>query len=111
VTSTTGSPQTGYPDRFLLGCHKRIGVQDYALSKSPLIKLLDQPDQDFDIALCEKEKGDIIEFALILLTGFLLGLRGKEIMKTDISGLLKYLDVGAGDEQYPHGVIPLIVRQ
>jgi len=31
-------------------------------------------------------------------------------MKTDISGLLKYFDVGAGDETFQHVVVPLIGR-
>jgi len=85
-------------------------VHDYALSKSILLQLLEQLVQDFDNALHEEEKDDIIEFAAILLLGFLLGLQGEEIMKTDILGLLKYLDVGAGNEEFPHVVVPLIGR-
>jgi len=51
---------------------------------SLLLKLLEQLEPDFDNAICEEEKDDIIEFAIILLLGFLLDLRGEEIMKTDI---------------------------
>ena len=49
-----------------------------------MLKLLEPLESDFDNAICEEEKDDIFEFAVILLLGFLLALRGKEIMKTDI---------------------------
>jgi len=75
-----------------------------------LTELLKQLEDDYDNAGGEEEKDAIVEFAVLLLVGFLLGLRGEEIMKTDISGLLKYLDVGAGDETFPHVVVPLIGR-
>jgi len=49
-----------------------------------LLKLLEQLETEFDNAICEEEKDDIIGFAVILLLGFLLALQGKEIMNTDI---------------------------
>jgi hypothetical protein len=47
---------------------------------------------------------------MVLLLAFLCGLRGKEVMKTDISGLLKYLDIEASDIFYPHVIIALLGR-
>ncbi|CAJ1962796.1 unnamed protein product [Cylindrotheca closterium] len=112
---TTTCPTYGYWfARFILGCHKRMGdkvVQDYALSRKIFLELLRHLEDDWNGAHENPiERDGIAEFAGVLLIGFLLGLRGEEIVKTDISGLLKYIDVGALDPDHPHVIIPLIGR-
>ena len=56
------------------------------------------------------DRDALCEFATILITGYLCGLRGEEIMKMDISGLLRYIEAGAQHREYPHVVVALIGR-
>jgi hypothetical protein len=58
----------------------------------------------------EAEKNKITLFANLLSFGYLSGLWGEEIMKADVSGFLKYLDVGAQDLNNPRVIVPLIGR-
>lgn len=113
-TYSTDCPTYGYWfERFMLGCHKRMGdytVTDYALSKEILMELLEDLEFDYQRAETDAEKDEIVWFANLLVIGFLNGLRGEEIMKVDVAGLLKYLDVGAADEKHPHVIVPLIGR-
>jgi hypothetical protein len=110
----TSCPTYGYWfERFILGCHKRMGdivVSDYALSKDIYLELMNQLEEDWDDAYTEAEKDKVATFANLLNYGYLCGLRGEEIMKTDISGFLKYLDIGASDLTNPHVIVPLIGR-
>lgn len=113
-TYSTECPTYGYWfERFMLGCHKRMGdftVTDYALAKDILIELLEDLEDDYLKASDQDSKDGIVYFANLLVIGYLNGLRGEEIMKVDSAGLLKYLDVGAEHEKYPHVIIPLIGR-
>jgi hypothetical protein len=87
-----------------------IVVLDYALSKDLYMAMVAQLEEDWQDAYTDAEKDKIAVFANLLNFGYLCGLRGEEIMKTDISGFLKYLDVGAADEKNPHVIVPLIGR-
>ena len=110
----TNCPTYGYWfERFILGCHKRMGdyvVTDFALSKILFYELMVQLEFDWKSTRDADLLLDIEKFSLILISGFLCGLRGEEIMKVDISGLMKYIDVGAADREHPHAVIPLLGR-
>ena len=73
----------------MLGCHKRMGdkvVQDYSLSKGVFLALLVHLEEDLEAAKNDKERDAVIEFAVTLLSGFLCGLWGEEVLKMDISG-------------------------
>ncbi len=52
----------------------------------------------------------LIEFANLLHFGYCCGLRGKEIVKVDVSGFLKYLVTGGEHVECPHVVVPLLGR-
>ena len=110
----TTCPTYGYWfERFILGCHKRMGdivVSDYALSKALFMELIAQAEEDWDDSYTDTEKDKVAVFACLLNFGYLCGLRGEEIMKTDVAGFLKYIDVGAADAVSPHVIVPLIGR-
>jgi hypothetical protein len=111
----TSCPTYGYWfGRFILGCHKRMGdkvVQDYALLRNISIELIRNLEEDWEEAEGDDTRRDeVVTFAAILVIGFLLGLRGEEIVKTDISGLLKYIEVGAQNPDHKHVIVPLIGR-
>jgi hypothetical protein len=100
-------------ERFVLGCHKRMGdlvMSDYAVSIELLHELLRILDEDWGEAKSDSARDKVTIFANILTFGFGCALRGEEIPKTDATGFLKYLEVGARDTKYPHVVVPLMGR-
>jgi hypothetical protein len=109
----TTCPAYGYWfKRLILSCHKRMGdivVSDYALLKDLYMELMAQLEENWEDAYRDTERDKVVTFANLLNFGYLCGLRGKEIMKADILGFLKYLDVGASDLDRPH-VIVLLIR-
>lgn len=111
---STTCPTYGYWfERFMRGCHKRMGdkvVQDVALSKKLFLALLTHLEEDWEAATNDTDRDVLCEFAAILITGFLCGLRGEEIMKMDVCGLLRYIEMGAQDMDHPHVVVALIGR-
>jgi hypothetical protein len=113
-TYATRCPTYGYWfERFILGRHKRMGGivnSDYALSKEIYLELIDQLEADWEDTQSNEERDDVVEFSHLLNSGFLCGLRGEEIVKLDISGFLKYINIGEKDPKYPHMVNPLIGR-
>jgi hypothetical protein len=74
------------------------------------MELVDDLENDWDDCQNEGERFRVASFAMVLLSTFLCGLRGEEVMKTYIAGLLKYLDIGASDIFYPHVIIALLGR-
>ena len=96
-TYATTCPTYGYWfGRFILGCHKRMGdkvIQDFALSRTIFKAMLVHLESDWKASLSDEDRDEIVEFACALIAGFLVGLRGEEIVKMDSSGLLKYIDV------------------
>lgn len=113
-TYSTTCPTFGYWfDRFILGCHKRMGdvtVSDFALSKPIYLELVNQLESDWDDALDVDTKYEVALFATLLNALYLTGLRGEEGMKLDLAGFLKYLDVGATDPKHPHVILPILGR-
>jgi hypothetical protein len=97
----------------MLGMHRRMGdVVNlyYAVSKEMVVMLLRDLEDDWSMAVTDKERFKLPRMAMIMLCGYLCGLRGEEIMKVDISGFLRYLDTGADDSVRPHAIIPLLGR-
>jgi hypothetical protein len=113
-TYSTECPTYGYWfEKFILGCHKRMGdvvCSDFALSKALFLELVDDLENDWDDCQDEGERFRVAGFAMVLLSTFLCGLRGEEVMKSDIAGLLKYLDIRATDIFHPHVIIALLGR-
>ena len=113
-TYATTCPTYGYWfERFILGCHKRMGdflVTDFALSKEIFVELVDHLDYDYGRCDTDGEKDKVVEFANVLIMGYVNGLRGEEIMKIDAAGLLKYLDTGAQHQKFPHVIVALVGR-
>jgi hypothetical protein len=113
-TYSTECPTYGYWfEKFILGWHKRmgdVGCSDFALSKPLFLELVDDLKDDSDDCQDEGERFKVAGFAMVLLSTFLCGLRGEEVMKSDIAGLLKYLDIGATDIFHPHVIIALLGR-
>jgi hypothetical protein len=74
-----------------------VVLSDYALSKELYLELMNHLEEDWEDAYTDTdaEKDKIAIFANLLNFGYLCGHRGEEIMKTDVAGFLKYLDVGA----------------
>ena len=85
-------------------------ASDYTLLREIFVGLLDQLNHDYDTSKSQEKQDYVVEFASVLLFGYLLGLRGEEIMKVDAGGFLKYLDIGAAHTQHPHVIVPLIGR-
>jgi hypothetical protein len=113
-TYQTGCPTYGYWfEKFMLGMHRRMGDvvnSDYAVSKEIVVALLRDLEDDWSSAATDKERFKLARMAMLLLCGYLCGLRGEEIMKVDIAGFLKYLDTGAEDSVRPHAIVPLLGR-
>jgi hypothetical protein len=113
-TYHTHCPTYGYWfERFILGCHKRMGdmvVSDCALSIEIFGELLSDLEKDWEKSTTNLEREQVAEFANLLCFGYLCGLRGEEIVKVDVAGFLKYLDIGSQHPEYPHLVVPLLGR-
>ena len=101
--------------RFMLGAHKRMGDDvrpDFGLSLDLAHALLKNLNRDWHRASYDdwKEKGRVSEFAVILVIGFCLGLRGDEIMKTRSTGFYNFTKVGKLHAKHPHVVFQLMGR-
>jgi hypothetical protein len=111
---TTPCPTYGYwYQRFSTGLHKRMGdvvKSDYAVTSEIVKELLDQLDSEWEAATSDAEKKRIADMGFLIAAGFLCGLRGEEIMKVDLGGLIKYLDKGRDHAACPHLIVPLLGR-
>ena len=101
----THCPTYGYWfERFSLGCHKRMGdkvVSDYGLSIEIFNEIMESLELEWREATTEAERDKITEFANLMVFGFVCGLRGEEIVKVDIAGFLKYLQVSRDHPECP----------
>jgi hypothetical protein len=111
---TTPCPTYGYwYQRFNLGLHKRMGDvvrSDLAVTSEIIKALLEVLNEEWEDAISTGARAKIVEMAFVLVAGYSCGLRGEEIVKIDLAGLLKYLEVGKLDTEHPHGIVPLIGR-
>ena len=99
-------------DRFMLGVHKRMGDQSrpqQAVSEDIVRGLLDAMEQEWGDTdeTDEKLRWSLATFAVILLAGYLLGLRGEEIMLVDLTVMLRYMEEGRNHPTHPHVTVPL----
>lgn len=78
---STTCPTYGYWfERFILGCHKRMGdftVTDYAPSKEIFVELLRDLERDYRTAEDDSARDEIVYFANLIIFGYLNGLRGE----------------------------------
>jgi hypothetical protein len=111
---TTPCPTYGYwYQRFNLGLHKRMGDvvrSDFAVTAGIINALLNGLDEEWNDAPNWKMRLETVEMAFVLVSGYCCGLRGEEIMKIDLAGLLKYLEIGRQDAEHPHVIVPLLGR-
>ena len=107
----TGCPTySPWFDKFVVGLHKRMGdnpKKDKALSLRIVHVLMEQLEADWAMASSLKAKVGHSRFAMVLLLGFVLGLRGEEIMKMDGQFAREKLASGKENKEYPHVVVPL----
>jgi hypothetical protein len=54
------------------------------------------------------ERKRIADSGFVIAAGFLCGLRGEEIMKVDLGGLIKYLESGRNHATCPHLIVALL---
>jgi hypothetical protein len=108
---TTPCPTYGYwYQRFSQGLHKRmedVVKSDYAVTSGIIRELL---DSEWEASTGGLERKRIANMGLVLSTVFLCGLRGEEIMKVDLGGLIKYLEVGRKHPTCPHAIVALLGR-
>jgi hypothetical protein len=85
-------------------------VLDYSLSIEIFNKVMATLELQWREATTEAERDKIAKFGSLMMFGFVCGLRGEEIVKVDITGFLKYLEVSQEHLEYPHLVVPLLGR-
>jgi hypothetical protein len=111
---TTPCPTYGYwYQQFSLGLHKRMGDvvrSDYAVTLALVKELLEQLSSEWTVSVNARERKRIADMGFLLSAGFLCGLRGEEIMKVDLGGLIKYLEVGCVHPWNPHLAVALLGR-
>ena len=97
----TNSPTYGmWFERFMLGCHKRMGdvtCQDRALTIHEALAIQALLEQDWkDVSACAPSSArsakqfEIALMGMAVTNGFSAALRGEEIPKSDLEGCLKY---------------------
>jgi hypothetical protein len=111
---TTLCPTYGYwYQRFNHGIHKRMGDvvrSDFAVTADIMNALLVTLNEEWEDATTLETRAKVAEMAFVLVSGYCCGLRGEEIVKADLAGFLKYLEVGRQDVEHPHVIVPLIGR-
>jgi len=112
-TVVTDSPTYGiWFQRFMLGCHKRMGEkvkQDMGVSIGVMHCLMDIFEKDFVEAATDKDKLFVCLAALYCIASFCGGLRGEEVPMADLGEFIKHAEKGE-DPRLPHIVLPLIGR-
>lgn len=96
--------------RFNKGCHKRMGdvvCPDRALSVPIVIEFLRQLDLEWDDPLFDKFK--VASEGAFYVIGFCCGLRGEEIPKADLQGILRHWEE-SGRSNPMHVVVALLGR-
>jgi len=112
-TMVTHSPTYGlWFQRFMLGCHKRMGEklkQDMGVSIEVMHALLSICEEDYLKANGHRSKLSHSLLAFFCIASFCGGLRGEEVPMADLGGFLKHLNAGDSPE-LPHIILPLLGR-
>ena len=112
-TVITDSPTYGlWFERFMLGCHKRMGEvlkQDMGMSIEAMHKFCDIGEENYSDATSPSHKLQEALLTLFGIVSFCGGLRGEEVPLVDLFGLFKYLDQGTTGK-IEHVIIPLLGR-
>jgi len=109
-------PTDGYWfKRFMLGAHKRMGDEvktDYGISIQIVHEILKNLGREWnetpETSILAKLK--LAEFAMVLILGFCLGLRGEEITLTRLEGFFDNFELGRSHPTYPHVMVKLMGR-
>ena len=99
--------------RFMLGAHKRMGDEvktDYGISIQIVHEVLKNLGKEWNNARTVLEKFKLAEFAMVLILGFCLGLRGEEITLTRLEGFFDNFNLGRQHPTFPHVIVKLMGR-
>jgi hypothetical protein len=111
---TTPCPTRGcWHHRFSVGLQKRMGdavKSDHAVTSEIVEELLEQLDSEWEAATRDRERKQIADMRFLIAAGFLRGLQGEEIMKSDLGGLMKCLEKGRNHASCPHLIVALLGR-
>jgi hypothetical protein len=83
---------------------------DCAVTSEIVKELLEQLDSEWEVATCDRERKRIADMGFLIAAGFLCGLRGEEIMKADLGGLMKCLEKGRNHTTCPRLIVALLGR-
>ena len=112
-TMVTDSPTYGiWFQRFMLGCHKRMGEklkQDMSVLIEVMLALMNMLETDYLSAEDEGERLSIALMTMFCIASFCGGLRGEEVPMADLGEFVKHAPKG-NDSTLPHIVLPLLGR-
>jgi len=110
--TTTAVTYSRWFERFVRGCHSRMGDQpkyDKAIEIDVLLEVLNYCDQEYLSSVARKDNGTRLSAALLAVYvagGFLGGLRGEEVLKMDLLGFRKHF-AGGLKWKVPHVTIAM----
>jgi hypothetical protein len=104
---------TEFFGRFQAGMHNRMGekvVQDFGLSRGIMQKFQEVMEGEWiQAGVFRERKMEIAQLAVFVMVGYARALRGEEIPKLEITGLLKHF--AEGDKTTPkHVMLSLVGR-
>jgi len=112
-TVVTDSPTYGvWFQRFMLGCHKRMGEkikQDMGVSIQVMHKLMEICENAFSACTTTKDKLNTSLLAMYCIASFCGGLRGEEVPMADLGEFIKHSPKG-NENELPHIILPLLGR-
>ena len=112
-TVVTDSPTYGiWFQRFMLGCHKRMGEkikQDTRISIEVMHQLMKIWERNYSEATKEKDRLQTSLLAFYCIASFCGGLRREEVPMADLGEFIKHAPKGAEDN-LPHIILPLLGR-
>ena len=83
---------------------------DFAITFEIINALLVALNEEWEDAGSSEARAKISEMAFVLVAVYCCGLRTEEIVKIDLAGLLKYLEVGKQDAKLLMSLFPCLVE-
>jgi hypothetical protein len=80
---------------------ENVAKLDYAVTSQIVKECLEQLDLESKITTNDRERKHINNMGFLISANFLCGLRGEEIMKINLGGLIKYLEAGGSHMECP----------
>jgi hypothetical protein len=100
-------------DRAQVEMHHRMGdkvVQDYGLYREAAVPLQNILEREWELAVTDQEKKmEVVQLACFIFLGYGRALRGEEISKIELTGILKHFEEG-GTAQQKHMTLSLVGR-